>query len=184
MKRIKSFYSWLFAVIVLSVLLAISIILGISGWYFNVERTQVTDFQLGNNIEIVANKNSANSVSMNFSGAFISGDKLDQVVAIKNLEQEGQFFLRAKAFVYTSANQFQKISLVTTQNWEYNAEDGYYYYKDKMIAQSKVSLCTQIYLDKQYTLSSAKKYLITFLIETLSTDHTVEAFWGYNFVQS
>lgn len=183
MKIEKKYYSWLFAVIVLSILLAVSVYLGLSGWYFSVQDPKVTDFVLGNNIEIVGHKNSANSVSLNFNGAFISGDKLNQVVAVKNLDQEGNFYLRAKAFVYSSANEFEPISLVTTENWQFNMQDGYYYFKDAVLPQSKISLCTQIYLDEQYSLSSAENYIITFLIETLSVDHTIEAFWGYNFIE-
>ena len=59
MKIEKKYYSWLFAVIVLSILLAISIILGISGWYFSNEKSKITDFKLGNSVEIFLNKNSA-----------------------------------------------------------------------------------------------------------------------------
>lgn len=183
MKVQKKNYSWFFAVIVLSLLLALSIYLGLSGWYFSVQRPKVTDFVLGNNIEIVANKNSANSVSLNFNGSFISGEKLNQVVAIKSMQQEGNLYLRAKAFVYSSANEFQPVQLVTTQNWQYNMQDGYYYFTDSILPQSKVSLCTQIFIDEDYSLSSAQNYIITFLIETLSVDHTVEAFWGYNFIE-
>ena len=85
MKKDKQFYSWLFAVIVLSVLLVICFYLGISGWFFSNEKEKVTDFQLGNNIEIEVHKNSANSISLNLNGGYLGGEKLKQVVAIKNL---------------------------------------------------------------------------------------------------
>lgn len=183
MKKDKSFYSWLFAVIILSVLLAISVYLGVSGWYFSNDNSRVTDFQLGNNIEIAVNKNSANSVSLNFNGSFLSGEKLKQIVAIKNFEQEGDIYVRAKAFVYSSGNEYRPVSLITTQNWVYNDQDGYYYFKESLPFQNKISLCSQIYLDEDFTLSSSENYIITFLVETLSVDHTIEAFWGYNFIE-
>ncbi len=183
MKKDKSFFSWLFAVIILSVLLILSIYLGVSGWYFSNDKKQVTDFQLGNNIEIDTYKNSANSVSLNLSGSFISGERLSQIVAIKNFEQEGDVYVRAKSFVYSSSNEFQPISLVTTENWVFNENDGYYYFKNPLAAQNKISLCSSVYLDEQYTLSSSRTYLITFLVETLSVDHTIDAFWGYNFIE-
>lgn len=183
MKIEKKYFSWLFAVIVLSILLVISIILGVSGWYFSNEKSKVTDFKLGSDVEIFLNKNSANSVSMDFDGAFISGEKLDQIVAIKNLDQASDIYVRAKGFVYSSANEFEPISFVTTDNWVYNANDGYYYFKDAVPAQNKISLCSQIFLDEQYTLISSSNYIITFLVEGISIDHSVQSFWGYNFIE-
>lgn len=183
MKKDKYFYSWLFAVIILASLLVLSIYLGISGWYFSNDNTRVTDFQLGSNIEIEANKNSANAVSLNFNGAFIPGEKLNQIVAIKNYEQDYEIYVRGKAYLYTSANEFQPLSLITTQNWVFNENDGYYYFKNTIPAQNKISLCSQIYLDESLILKSTENYIITFLVETLTVDHTIEAFWGYNFIE-
>ena len=183
MKIEKKYYSWLFAVIVLSLLLALSVFLGISGWYFSNEQSKITDFKIGNNVELFLNKNSANSVSMNFDGSFISGEKLDQIVAIKNMDQTSDVFVRAKGFVYPSANEYLPITFVTTENWVFNDEDGYYYFKDKVPAQNKISLCSQILLGEDYTLVSTSNYIITFLVEAISTDHTIEAFWGYNFIE-
>ena len=183
MKKNKSFYTWLFIVIVLSILLILSIYLGISGWYFSNDNSRVTDFQLGNNIEIECNKNKANAVSLNFNGSIISGEKLKQVVALKNFDQEGDIYVRAKCYVYSSANEKEPISLITTEDWQFNKEDGYYYFKESIPAQNKITLCKMLYLDEEYTLSSNQNYIITFLIESLSVDHTIETFWGYNFIE-
>ncbi len=185
MKKDKQFYSWLFAVIVLSVLLVICFYLGISGWFFSNEKEKVTDFQLGNNIEIEVHKNSANSISLNLNGGYLGGEKLKQVVAIKNLDDVGDMdvYVRARAFVYTSKNEYQPLSLMTTSNWVFNENDGYYYFTSAMPAQNKISLCSQIYLDEEYILASSQTYIITFLVETLSVDHTIESFWGYNFIE-
>ena len=120
---------------------------------------------------------------MDFNGAFISGEKLDQVVSIKNFDQINDVYVRAKGFVYSSSNQYEPISFVTTENWIFNENDGYYYFKDSIPAQNKISLCSQIFLDEQYTLTSSSKYIITFLAESISVDNSIESFWGYNFIE-
>ncbi len=183
MKKDKTFYSLIFAIVVLSILLVLSLYLGISGWFFSNEKSHITDFKLGNNLKLIANKNQATSMSQVFNGSFLSGEKFNQIIAIKNFEQEEALFLRAKAFVYSSANENEPLNLVTTNGWVYNEQDGYYYFNKSLPAQNKISLCTQVYLDEEYVLTSNQNYVITFLIETLSVEHEIEAFWGYNFIE-
>lgn len=180
MKKDKYFFSWLFAVIVLSVLLLLSIYLGLSGWYFKNQNSQVTDFKLGEFLQLESHKNSANSASLDYSGSFIGGEKLPQVVSIKNFDEEGDSYIRAKAFLSSSLHDQKQVFLTTSSNWIYNEQDGYYYFTESLPPQNKISLCSQIYLDRENDLSSRKSYIITFLVEALSVTEDIQKIWNFN----
>ena len=179
----KTFYSLIFAIVVLSLLLILSFYLGVSGWYFSNEKKHVTDFQLGNNLEFSVKKNQANSLSQVLSGSFLPGERFNQVIAIKNTSQEDDLFIRARGFVYSSANEKEPINFEVTSGWVYNDQDGYYYFNKILPAQNKISLCTQVYLDEGYILASNQNYIISFLVETISSTLNAEAFWEYNFIE-
>jgi len=52
MKQDRVYHGWLFATVALLIMLGISIYLGVSGWYFNTDFSQVCDLELGKNIEV------------------------------------------------------------------------------------------------------------------------------------
>lgn len=180
MKKDKYFYTWLFVVIILSLLLLLSIYLGVSGWYFKNDNSRVTDFQVGSLVEIEAHKNSASSVSLNFDGSYIGGEKLEQFVNIKNFDSDGEIYVRAKAYFLSSDNEKSDVNLTTSSSWKYNEEDGYFYFLDKISYQSKVALCSSIVLDEEKPLASRKNYIITFLVESISSQESPSSFWGFD----
>ena len=116
MKKNNAFYGWLFACVSLVILLGVSIYLGISGWYFSSSNTQQTDLELGNNIEISVKKNESSTASFTFSGGFLEGEKLSQIVGIKNSETEGELYIRAKVYVFMSDNAIADMQFITSSN--------------------------------------------------------------------
>jgi len=51
-----------FVTVLFALLLALSIYLGISGWYFKTDISYTTDLQLGKNVQIGVKENQASSV--------------------------------------------------------------------------------------------------------------------------
>ena len=180
MKKTDKQFGWLFAVITLSCLLALSIYLGVSGWYFSSGFSQEGDIILGNSVDLSIGKNSATSTSFSFSGGYLEGEKLPQIINIKNAEDDGQLYLRAKVYVFMSDNAIANMSLVTNENWAYNPEDGYYYYNDKLIAQGKIGLATHVVIGEGSSLSGDKKYIMTVLVESLDAQKDIADYWGYS----
>ena len=178
MKLTKSNFGWIFATFGLAVLLAISIYLGVSGWYFKNDFSYTTDLELGKSVLIEATQNQANAVSFTVDGSYLNGFMLPQIVSIKNVSDQG-VYLRAKAYVYTSNGQYYDVEIDSTTNWVYT-EDGYYYFNDTVISDEKVTLCKAIMLGDEDEYLTNVKYIVTFVIEALDIEQNVEALWGVN----
>ena len=178
MKIDKSKAGWIFIVTVLSILLAASLYLGISGWFFRNEASYTTDLELGKTIQIVVKKNSATSASLNLDGSYLSGEPLAQIISIKNEDEANDLFLRAKIFIYSGNGQTLKMDLMETANWIYN--DGYYYYHGALAPQNKIALCSNIVIPENTDLVSSKKYIVSVVVESLDSQDRVEEIWGYN----
>lgn len=180
MKKTDSTFGWLFAVILLSCLLALSIYLGVTGWYFSSSFSQVGDIVLGNTIDLQINKNSAGGTAFSFSGGYLEGEKLPQIINVRNGDDDTSLYLRAKVYVYMSDNAIANMALVTNENWVYNQEDGYYYFNDKLLPQGKVGLATHVVIGEGSNLSGDKKYIMTVLVESLDGEKDISEYWGYS----
>ncbi len=184
MKLKREYYGWLFVTVLLALLLALSIYLGISGWYFKTDISYTTDLQLGKNVQIGVKENQASSVSMNLDGSYLAGNRLPQLVSIKNLEDENSVFMRAKIFVYTGDNQTLKMDMVETVNWQFDENDGYYYFNDVLTKQNKVALCSHVIIDENASLQTNTKYIVTIVVEALGQDQDVLKIWGKNPIEN
>lgn len=177
MKINKSNFGWLFACIGLLLLLAVSIYLGVSGFYFKNNNSYVNDLILGQSLEGSLEKNQASSISVNFSGGFVPNEKLAQIVNVKNNDDSSDLYVRAKVYVFDSLNNIENIDVVENSNWFKN-DDGYYYYNDLLTPQQKVNFSSFVSMGNNFV--SWKKYILTFVFETLDSQNDVELMWGYN----
>ena len=163
MKISKQNATWIFIVSILTMFLALSIYLGASGWYFSGKQNYASDFQLGRIIQLEAKPNQADAKSLNIEGAFLPEERLPQTVAIKNYSEQ-PLFVRVRAKIENEQSVFS-LDVGETSNWHYNSEDGYYYLKDAILQDEKVSFCSYISISENLLLHSSKKYLITFIVE-------------------
>ena len=100
MKVNKDNFGWIFTSCALAILLGLSIYLGITGWYFKTDKSYTTDLELGKTVQFEVDKNQSNAISFNIDGSYLSGDRLPQIIAVKNAS-DSNLFLRAKIFIYT-----------------------------------------------------------------------------------
>ena len=152
MKISKENAVWIFIVALLSGLLAVSVYLGMSGWYFKSQQNVATDLQLGTTVQTGIKANEANAISLNLDGSYLPGEQLPQIIAIKNIDDEKDLYIRAKAFIESGANVTSRLSLIQTSNWTYNSADGYFYYNNLLTPQNKVALCSDIISPQNPTL--------------------------------
>ena len=181
MKINKDNFGWIFTSILLAILLAISIYLGISGFYFKTQSSYTTDLVLGKNIQIDVSKNMSNAISFNIDGSYLAGDRLPQIISIKNNEEEDGLYLRAKIYIYTSENK--TLDMVETVNWTFSQEDGYYYFNDVLSKKDKASLCSHIYIDEETSLKSNVKYIATIVVEALDESVNIKEIWPLNSIK-
>lgn len=187
MKQDRVYHGWLFATVALLIMLGISIYLGVSGWYFNTDFSQVCDLELGKNIEVSIKDNQCSTCSFSFSGGVLPGEKLPQVISVRNGAEDTSLYLRAKVYIFMEGNALAEVSLVNNSNWFYN-EDGYYYFTEKLTSKGKIGLCSHVMIDERAELSGEKSYIITCAFESLSEEVDTVKLWGidptnYNFEQ-
>ncbi len=182
MKKSRTYYAMLFSIVGLIILLGLSLYLGISGWYFSNSFTQQGDLILGTTVELSAKNNQASSASFSFSGGYLKNEKLSQIINVKNDSTEGKSLLRAKVLVFMSDNTVANMGLVTNEHWALN-EDGYYYYDEEVIAQSKVNLASYVVLGEQQ-LCGEKKYIMTVIVEALDSTLDYKTIWKVDPLQN
>ena len=180
MKINKANFGWIFTCVVLVILLSIALYLGASGWFFKYENTYTTDLVLGKTVTTTIEKNQSTAVSMTFDGSYIPGERLPQIIGIKNAETEEGVYLRAKAYVYTGDNVVIGMDIVQTINWTLNPDDGYYYYNGVLPANADTSLCSHVIVSDDNVFSGHKKYILTICFESLSENQSPTDIWGYN----
>lgn len=172
----KSSVPWLFAVIFLTILLGTSVYLGMIGFFFSANYlSSNTDLKLGQTLNIKAVENQASVLSLTFDGGFLPGEALPQVVQIgaENLNED--MYLRVKAEIF-GGDKKQNLDFVTPDHFELK-DDGYYYYDDVLRGGNKVTFCTYLVLPKTSEYLSKEKYVLTFVVETLSIDENVQNIW-------
>lgn len=183
MKLSKSNFGWLFACIGLVLLLALSIYLGVSGFFYRTGGSYTSDLVLGQNIEAGLHKNEATSLSLNFSGGFLPDERLNQVISVKNAEESANLYLRAKVFIYTSQNQVEELDVVQNSNWTKN-DDGYFYYNSLVNPLEQINFCSHVIVSNNLQVVSWKKYILTVVFETLDQSADILSLWGVNPVQN
>ena len=183
MKFSKENFGWIFTSFALALLLGLSIYLGISGWYFKTEMSYTTDLELGKTVQFGVKQNESNAISFNLDGSYLAGERLPQLISIKNLDEENNLYLRAKIYICTGDNQTLKMNMVETVNWTYQ-EDGYYYFNDLLTPQNKVALCSYVFIDEDTDLLTNKKYIVTVTVESLDESQDIAQIWSYNPIQN
>lgn len=177
MKKDKAFYGWLFVCISLAIMLAISIYLGLSGWYFKADNSLESDLVLGETVQVDIDKNQSACVSFTFAGSYIHGEELSQIIAVKNLSDDSDLFVRAKVSVFSKVSDNYDISLMETINWTLR-DDGYYYFDSLLSSSSKANLCSAIELGEESNFNSKKTYILNVTFESLDSTLDVEKIWG------
>ena len=165
----KKDIAWLFAVIVLSVLLAISIFLGVTGYFSSVTYVKSnSDLKVGETVSISVLPNQANVASFTFDGAYLPNELIPQVVQINGEDLNSEVHVRVKAKVFGESSS--EFSFVTSEHFE-EAEDGYFYFDDTLKGGNKITFCTYLVMPKENKFVSGEKYILSFIVETLDVSN-------------
>lgn len=172
----KSNVAWTFAVVVLSLLLILSVILGMSGYYFSVNYLNSnSDLIVGDTFSIGVDANQSNVVSFTIDGGYLPNEVIPQVIHINGENLNKDVYLRVKAEIFGVPN-FAEIDFITTQHFE-KLDDGYYYYDEVLKGGNKVTFATYVVIPPEIDLSSDEKYIVSIVVETLESDVDVENIW-------
>ena len=164
----KGYIGWLFACIVLSVLLIISIILGMTGFFSSITYlTLNSDLSVGESVVLAVEPNEASVASFTFDGSYLPGENLPMVLQINAANLSTDVRLRVKTVVF-GLEETVPFEFITTAHFE-KQEDGYYYYDEVLQGGNKITFCNYIIIPEDSNFVSGEKYVLTIVAETLET---------------
>ncbi len=177
MKKLsKATYGFIFAIVALVILLAVSLYLGLSGWFFANVTSLESDLKLGQTVNISLTGNEARVVSFTFPGSLLPGQKIDQFINITN-NAEDNLHVRAKAVVFDYSNGDVDIEVGISDHWTEN--EGYYYFDEPLLKANKISLGSYVKLSPDKYFDSTKSYVITIVVEALAEGLDRNVIWGF-----
>lgn len=172
----KSNIGWLFAVIALSILLIVSIILGVNGYFFSMSFTRLnSDIVVGEGATIEVLPEESSILSFTFDGSYLPNERIPQKLQISAKNADSDVLVRVKAKVFGGAAE-EELEFETTENFDFDGE--YYYYKNVLGAGGKVLFCDYLKIPLENTLSSKEKYILTIVVESVENSEENQQKWG------
>lgn len=160
----------LFVSIVLGVCLAVSVILGLTGFYSSVAYlNSPSDLVVGQTVSIPVKPNQASVLSFTFDGAYIPNENIPQVVQISATDLNADVRVRVKAQVFGLESD-ANFSFITPSHFTLQ-EDGYYYYDQILKGGNKITFCTHLITPLESHFYSGEKYVISIVVETLESKY-------------
>lgn len=155
------------AIITLSVLLGLSLILGLTAAFFTASQTATGDITLGDPVNINITQGGTSVEALTFSGSAMPGTSYTQTIGISVPTDTSQAVLRCKLTLANTNTASANVSATTSTDWVKGTDD-YYYYKGSVSAGDTVSFCSAITVPTTLTnLDANKVYTITFQVEAI-----------------
>lgn len=169
----KKAYPYIFAIIILVILLIISLYLGFSGYLFSVSMLkEATDLNLGETVAVEISPNETSVVSFTIDGSYLPMENIPQIIQIKASDVDAEMRVRVKAEIFAN-NNTKDVDFVANDNF-LKATDGYFYLNDTLAGGNKVTFSSYIIMPED--LNSNEKYILTVVVENI--DASVENIWG------
>ncbi len=166
----KKDIAWPFAVIVLSVLLVTSVILGVTGYFSSVTYlNSKSDLVVGENISIGVLPNQTSVVSLTFDGSYLQNQSIPQVIQINAQDLNTDINVRVKAKIFGEIGDFK---FVTTSHFE-EKEDGYFYFDDVLKGGNKITFCNYL-ITPEGDYVDGEKYILSIIVETIESKYSSE----------
>ncbi|MBE5746098.1 MAG: hypothetical protein E7359_02295 [Clostridiales bacterium] len=157
------------AIITLSILLGLSLLLGLTAAFFGANQSATGDITLGDPVNINITQGGTNVEAFTFAGTAMPGTTYSQPIGVSIPENSSECVLRCKLTLSNTgeATSFP-VKATTSDTWSLNEDDDYYYYNGKAASGDSIDFCTQIEVPKELTnLDANKIYTITFQVEAI-----------------
>lgn len=173
----KSNIGWLFAVIALSILLTVSIILGINGYYFSLSFLWAkSDISVGKTATIEVLPDEASVLSFTFDGSYLPKEKLPQKIQISAKNSNKDLLVRVKSHIFGDESD-SKLEFYTDDRFVFDGQ--YYMFKDVLGYGGKTLFCEYIQIPEDNNLSSKEKYILSIVVETVENTPENQIKWGF-----
>lgn len=155
------------AIVTLSILLGLSLVLGLTAAFFSASQTATGTVTLGDPVNINITQGGTNVTALTFAGTALPGTSYTQPIGISVPANTSKSVLRCKLSLTNEDATTTDITATTSDKWTLG-EDGYYYYNGSVEATNTVDFCTAITVPKSLTNTSANKvYTVTFQVEAI-----------------
>lgn len=157
-KNIKRNY--IFAICVLSILLAISAIYNFMGG-FKFDNLMNLNAVVGDDVIIKLNSTGAQSKALAISGASLPNDTIKQNIQITlpNIDTTN-LVLRGKVLLGDG-----NVAISGFDLWKLDENDNYYYFKDQIYQNQTVGMASEIKLADEISLNKNKIYYVNIIVE-------------------
>jgi len=155
------------AIITLSVLLGLSLILGLTAAFFGASQTATGDITLGDPVNINITQGGTNVDVLTFTGTAMPGTTYTQPIGISVPTNTSQSVLRCKLTLGNTGSASAPVTATTSEDWVLG-DDDYYYYNGSVNAGDTLEFCSAITVPTTLTNADANKvYTITFQVEAI-----------------
>ncbi len=172
----KSTYGFIFAIVALIIALAVSLYLGLTGWFYSNTSSLQSDMQLGSNVDLSLKGTETQSVSFTLNGSYLPGQELKQYINLTN-EFESPIYVRAKALIFSYDLNDPKVELGVNDLWTESGD--YYYFTEALESQNKISVASYVKLLNDEFYDSHKSYVLTIIVEGLDASLDRQQIWGF-----
>lgn len=155
------------AIVTLSVLLGLSLILGLTAAFFSASQTATGDITLGDPVNINITQGGATVEALTFTGTAMPGTTYTQPIGVSVPTNTSQSVLRCKLTLANTGAASVAVTATTSEDWVLG-DDDYYYYNGSVNAGDTLDFCSAITVPKELTNEDANKvYTITFQVEAI-----------------
>lgn len=157
------------AIIALSVLLAVSIAVGITAAYFASNANATGTITLGNPVTIGITQGGSSVETLTFNGTAMPGTLYDQAIAVAAPANTSLAVLRGKLTLTNVGTAAENVTATVATGWTTTADaDGYYYYNGTLAASASVDFVTSITVPTTLTNADATKtFTVAVVIEAI-----------------
>ncbi len=154
------------AIIVLTILLIGSIVVGVTLAYFAADANVVGNVTLGDPVNINITQGGSSVTSLTFSDDALPGHVYDQVIGVSIPADTSDALLRAKLTITNTDGAALNVEATTVDTW-IQGDDEYYYYNGVASANDAIDFVTAVTIPTSLTNEDAHK--------TFNIDISVEA---------
>ena len=154
-------------ILVLSILLGVSVALGITGAFFAANANATGTITLGNPVNISISQGGTNVTTLSFSGTAYPGTTYSAPISITAAANTSEACLRAKVTLTNTDSATVNVTATTNANWV-AGEDDYYYYNGTVTAGTTIEFISSITVPTTLTNADATKtYSVAVICEAI-----------------
>lgn len=155
------------AILVLSILLGLSVALGITGAFFTATRNATGTITLGDPVDINISQGGTNVTTLAFDGVAYPGTTYSAPISITAAAGTSEACLRAKVTLTNTDSAAINVTATTNANWV-QGDDDYYYYNGTINAGNTVEFIQSITVPTTLTNEDANKtYSVAIVCEAI-----------------